>query len=158
MTKEELVKKKFYIIQLGCDKNRVDGEKMAYLLVNYGLKQVEEIKDAEIVIVNTCAFIQNAKIESIDYIMSAVNLKSEKCEKVIVCGCFAQRYFEDAKKGFPEVDAVVRLKNNDKIVDVVKGLYGVDTTKNDCAKIGKNKFIVMFFYIYLRPNWPRQAG
>ncbi len=135
MTKEELIKKKFHIIQLGCDKNRVDGEKMAYLLINYGLKQVDNTEDAEIIIVNTCAFIQNAKVESIDYIMSAINCKSEKCEKVIVCGCFAQRYYEDAKKGFPEVDAVIRLKNNDKIVDVVKGLYGLDTTKNDCAKI-----------------------
>ena len=126
MTKEELEKKKFYIIQLGCDKNRVDGEKMAFLLHDYGLKQVENAEDAEILIVNTCAFIQSAKEESIDYILSAIDYKSDKCEKVIITGCFAQRYYDEAKKGFPEADAVVRLKNNEKIVDIVKGLYGVE--------------------------------
>ena len=126
MTKEELNKKKFYIIQLGCDKNRVDGEKMAFLLQNYGLKQAEDAEDANILIVNTCAFIKSAKEESIEYILSAIDCKSQKCEKVIVSGCFAQRYYEEAKKGFPEVDAVIRLKNNEKIVDIVKGLYGVE--------------------------------
>ena len=126
MTKEELKKKKFYIIQLGCDKNRVDGEKMAFLLQNYGLEQVQIAEDANILIVNTCAFIKSAKEESIDYILSAIDCKGQNCEKVIISGCFAQRYYEEAKKEFPEVDAVIRLKNNEKIVDVVKGLYGVD--------------------------------
>lgn len=126
MTKEELKKKKFYIIQLGCDKNRVDGEKMAFLLQNYGLEQVQIAEDANILIVNTCAFIKSAKEESIDYILSAIDCKSQNCEKVVVSGCFAQRYYEEAKKGFPEVDAVIRLKNNEKIVDVIKGLYGVE--------------------------------
>ena len=135
MTKKELLKKKFHIIQLGCDKNRVDGEKMAFLLQNYGLKQTENAEDANILIVNTCAFIKSAKEESIDYILSAINCKSQKCEKVIVAGCFAQRYYDEAKKGFPEVDAVVRLKNNEQIVNIVKGLYGLDTTTNDCVKI-----------------------
>ena len=134
MTKEELKSKKFHIIQLGCDKNRVDGEKMAFLLENYGIKQTDDPNDANILIVNTCAFIKSAKEESIDYICSAINCKTEKCEKVLVSGCLAQRYFDEVKKGFPEVDAVIRLKNNEQILNIVKGLYGVDTTKQDYGK------------------------
>ena len=135
MTKEELCTKKFHIIELGCDKNRVDGEKMAFLLSNYGLKQTETPEEANIVIVNTCAFIKSAKEESIDFIMSAINLKGENCEKVIITGCFAQRYYDEAKKGFPEVDAVVRLKNNERIVDIIKGLYGLNITVNESRKL-----------------------
>ena len=152
MTKEELLKKKFHIVQLGCDKNRVDGEKIAYLLQNYGLKQTENAEDAEILIVNTCAFIQSAKEESIDCICSAINCKSDKCEKLIVTGCFAQRYYDEAKKGFPEVDAVVRLKNNEQIVNIVKGLYGLDTTQNDCAKLNalKRSLSTPSHYAYLK--------
>ena len=135
MTKEELKSKKFHIIQLGCDKNRVDGEKMAFLLENYGLTQTTNPEEANIIIVNTCAFIQSAKEESIDYICSAMGLKSKKCEKLLVSGCLAQRYFDEVKKGFPEVDAVIRLKNNEEVLNIVKGLYGVDTTKSDYGKI-----------------------
>ena len=143
MTKEELEKKKFYIIQLGCDKNRVDGEKMAFLLHDYGLKQVENAEDAEILIVNTCAFIHSAKEESIDYILSAIDYKSDKCEKVIITGCFAQRYYDEAKKGFPEADAVVRLKNNEKIVDIVKGLYGVEDSFTKKIKSNERLHLLM---------------
>ncbi|HAJ77996.1 MAG TPA: 30S ribosomal protein S12 methylthiotransferase RimO [Clostridiales bacterium] len=152
MTKEELLKKKFHIVQLGCDKNRVDGEKIAYLLQNYGLKQTANPEDAEIIIVNTCAFIKSAKEESIDCICSAIDCKSDKCEKLIVTGCFAQRYYDEAKTGFPEVDAVVRLKNNEQIVNVVKGLYGLDTTQNDCAKLSalKRSLSTPSHYAYLK--------
>ncbi|MBO7508415.1 MAG: 30S ribosomal protein S12 methylthiotransferase RimO, partial [Clostridia bacterium] len=151
MTKEELQSKTFHIIQLGCDKNRVDGEKMAYLLENYGIKQTDDPNDANIIIVNTCAFIQSAKEESIDYICSAINSKSEKCEKVLVSGCLAQRYFEEVKNGFPEVDAVIRLKNNEQILEFVKGLYGVNT-KNDCGKINAlaRSISTPGYYAYLK--------
>ena len=69
MTKEELVLKKVSAISLGCDKNRVDLEKMLFLLSNYGFQIVEDINDANIVIVNTCAFITPAKQEAIENII-----------------------------------------------------------------------------------------
>lgn len=134
MTKEELLKKTFGVISLGCDKNRVDCEKMVYLLSNYGLKQVDDINNANIVIVNTCAFIQSAKKESVDSICGVLELKEHNCEKLIVTGCLSQRYYDEIKDGFPEVDAVVRLKNNSRIVDIVKGLYGLDITQNEYVK------------------------
>ena len=109
MTKEELLKKTFGVISLGCDKNRVDCEKMVYLLSNYGLKQVDDMSLANIVIVNTCAFIQSAKKESVDSICEVLALKEKNCEKLIVTGCLSQRYFDEIKNGFPEVDAVVGL-------------------------------------------------
>lgn len=126
MTKEELKQKLFYVISLGCDKNRVDSERIIYSISNYGLKYTDDINSANIVIINTCAFIKSAKEESIDNILNVAELKQQNLEKLIVCGCFAQRYYEEAKQGFPEVDAVVRLTNNKNIVDIIKGLYGVD--------------------------------
>ncbi len=152
MTKEELTQKKFYLLNLGCDKNRVDGEKMAYLLQNYGIAQTENISEAQIVIVNTCAFIRSAKEESIEYICDAMAKKNESCEKLIVTGCLAQRYYDEVKKGFPEVDAVLRLKNNEQIVNVIKGLYGLDTTKNDCGKVSvlQRSLSTPSYYAYLK--------
>lgn len=134
MTKEELLKKKFSFVCLGCDKNRVDGEKIVHLLKNYGLVYTPNVQDAEIIIINTCAFIGDAKQESIDTIFETSNLKSDKLEKLIVTGCLAQRYYEEIKKEMPEVDAVVRIKNNDKIVDVIKGLYGVDLVEKQAKE------------------------
>ena len=152
MTKEELIAKKFFLLNLGCDKNRVDGEEMAYLLENYGIKQTENIDEAQIVIVNTCAFIRSAKEESIDYICDAMQKKSENCEKLIVTGCLAQRYYDEVKKGFPEVDAVLRLKNNDQILNVVKGLYGLDTRANDCGRYSalRRSVSTPSYYAYLK--------
>ena len=134
MTKEELLKKTFGVISLGCDKNRVDCEKMVYLLSNYGLKQVDDLSQANIIIVNTCAFIQSAKKESVDSICDVLAYKEQNCDKLIITGCLSQRYYDEIKDGFPEVDAVVRLKNNNKIVDIVKGLYGLDITQQEYSK------------------------
>ena len=152
MTKEELLSKKFYLLNLGCDKNRVDGEKMAYLLENYGIKSTDNSEEAEIIIINTCAFIRSAKEESVDYICDAINAKQNKCEKLIITGCLAQRYYDEVKKGFPEVDAVVRLKNNEQIVNIVKGLYGLDITKNDCGKANvlARSLSTPSYYAYLK--------
>ena len=135
MTKDELCTKTFGVVSLGCDKNRVDCEKMVYLLKNYGLQYVEDLTKANIIIVNTCAFIQSAKKESVDSICEVMSYKADYvCEKLIVTGCLSQRYYSQVKDGFPEVDAVVRLKNNSQILNIVKGLYGLDITQNDCAK------------------------
>ena len=131
MTKDELIKKKFNMICLGCDKNRVDAEKIRFLLEHYGFKYTEDISSADFAIINTCAFIGDAKEESINTILQVAELKKQNLEKLIVTGCLAQRYCEEIKQGMPEIDAVVRLKNNQNIVKVVNGLYGLDITKNN---------------------------
>ena len=125
MTKEELIKKPIALITLGCDKNTVDAEHLLYLLTQYGFNITNDITCAKIVIINTCAFIQSARKESIDKIFEMVNLKSQNLEKLIVTGCLPQKNYETLVESIPEVDAFVRVKNNNKIVDVIKGLYGV---------------------------------
>ncbi len=130
MTKEELTTKKVSAISLGCDKNRVDLEKMLFLLSNYGLKIVENVEDADIVIVNTCAFILPAKQEAIENIIEMENLKKQgKIEKLVVTGCIVERHGNELKQEFPSVDAFVRLKDNSNIVNVIEKLYNLPTTK-----------------------------
>lgn len=134
MTKEEVINKKFCLICLGCDKNRVDAENMRYMLQQYGFESTDNIQDANFAIINTCAFINDAKQESIETILQVAQLKKRSLEKLVVTGCLAQRYYEQIKQGMPEVDVVVRLVNNKNIVQVIKGLYGVIEPKNEKTK------------------------
>ena len=95
MTKEELLTKKISAISLGCDKNRVDLEKMLFCLKNYGFEIVADPSEAQIVIVNTCAFIQPAQQEAIDNIFDMLKLKrAGVIEKVIVTGCINERFYQ----------------------------------------------------------------
>ncbi len=128
MTKEELLKKKVAMISLGCDKNTVDAEKMMYLLKNYGFEFVDDVANANIAIVNTCAFILPSKTESVNKILEVAEYKNQNLEKLIVTGCLTQRYYDEVEKNMPEIDALVRIKNNSKIVEIVCALYGVTET------------------------------
>lgn len=130
MNKDELTKKKISAISLGCDKNKVDLEKMLGRLGVYGFEIVADITDADIVIVNTCAFIQPAKEEAINTIFEVLNLKNKGViEKVVVTGCLPQRYPNEIKKQMPEVDRFVLLRENQNICQVMEELYGVKPSK-----------------------------
>lgn len=130
MTKDELKTKKVSAISLGCDKNRVDLEKMLFLLSNYGFKIVEDVQDADIVIVNTCAFILPAKKEAIQNIIEMEALKtSGRIEKLIVTGCLPQRHFKEIKAAFKNVDRFMKLEENKNIVNIVESLYNVPNSK-----------------------------
>lgn len=108
-------------ISLGCDKNRVDTEKMLARLVSGGHTLVGNEEDADVIIVNTCAFTDDAKSEAIDEILSAVgHKKHSKKKKIIVTGCLPQRYMETLEKEFPEVDAFLGIADYDNIVDTVE--------------------------------------
>ena len=101
------MKQNLGILSLGCPRNLVDSETLAGRLNFKGYSIVENIDDAQVVIVNTCAFIQEAKEESIDAILELIELKKQgKLKKIIVYGCLAQRY-KDLTKQLPEVDAFV---------------------------------------------------
>ncbi len=126
MTQKELLDKSISAISLGCDKNRVDLEHMLGKLKDYGFKIISDINDAQIIIVNTCAFILPAVKEAIDNILLALKQKQQKCEKVIVSGCLNERYLDEIKKEFPEVDCFLRLKDNDDIVKIIQNLYNVE--------------------------------
>ena len=122
----ELKNKKVSAISLGCDKNRVDLEKMLYNIKEFGFNVSPLVEEAQIVIVNTCAFIQPAVVEAIETVLEAVHKKELGVEKVIVTGCLFSRYGEEIKNSLPMVDAYVDLKDNDKIVNIIAKLYDID--------------------------------
>lgn len=130
MTKEELKKKNLSAISLGCDKNKVDLEKMLGRIKEYGINIIDNVEEADIVIVNTCAFIQPAQEEAIYNILAMEKLKQdERIEKVIVTGCFPERNYNSMKENFPSIDAFLRLNENDKIVETIEKLYGLEPSK-----------------------------
>ncbi len=130
MTKEELIKKNISAISLGCDKNKVDLEKMLGRLKEYGFSITEEIERADIVIVNTCAFIQVAQEEAIASIAEMEEYKKKGViEKLIVTGCFPERNYEQLKDNFPNVDLFLKLRDNDKICEKLESLYELAPSK-----------------------------
>src|SRR5512142_302173 len=94
-----------YMHTLGCPKNRVDSEVMLGTLAQAGFRLVQDPAQAEIVVVNTCGFIESAKVESIDAIVELAELKrSGRCKKLVVTGCLVQRHAQDLARELPEVD------------------------------------------------------
>lgn len=126
MNLEELKNKRVSAISLGCDKNRVDLEKMLFNLRRFGFNVIPDIDNCEIVIVNTCAFIQPAIDEAINNILSMLELKNSHIEKVIVTGCLVNRYKEQIQSSIPEVDAFIEVKDNEGIIKTICDLYGVE--------------------------------
>jgi len=111
---------KIGFVSLGCAKNLTDAETMAGILVSNGHEICNDVNEAEVIIVNTCGFIDSAKEESIGVILDMAQLKEENCKLLIVTGCLAQRYSEEFLDNFPEVDAVVGTSSYTEIVDVIK--------------------------------------
>lgn len=141
-------------ISLGCDKNRVDTEKMLSRLVGGGHTLVGSEDEADVIIVNTCAFIDKAKEESIDEILNAVAAKNAgKGKKVIVTGCLAQRYADTLKEEFPEVDAILGIADYDKILDTIKDVEDGEKVLN-CANLDRfyegRVLTTPYHYAYLK--------
>jgi ribosomal protein S12 methylthiotransferase len=108
--------KTIWIRSLGCPKNEVDGESMENLLLEKGYRITEDRNDADILILNTCGFIQPAKEESIGELFDLIALKDQnRKKKVIVCGCLAQRYPHELWSKLPELDAVLGVGEIDSI-------------------------------------------
>ena len=116
--------RKVGMISLGCPKNQVDAEIMLKKLVDAGYILVQEADKADVVIVNTCGFIEDAKKESIDAILEMVDLKEDGLlSKIIVTGCLAQRYNDEVFTEIPEVDGVIGIGANDDIVAACDALF-----------------------------------
>ena len=112
---------KILFVSLGCDKNLVDSEVMLGLLRSEGFQLTGEEAEADVIVVNSCCFIGDAKEESINTILEMAAWKEEGvCRALIVTGCLAERYKEEVLAEMPEVDAVVGTASYDKIVEVVK--------------------------------------
>ncbi len=114
---------KIALESLGCSKNLVDAEIMLGMLNKDGHQLVGDCEDADVVIVNTCGFIEDAKQESIDSIVRYAELKNEGIIKyLLVSGCLAQRYTEELLESVPEIDAIVGTGSYDKITEIVDKL------------------------------------
>jgi ribosomal protein S12 methylthiotransferase len=111
-----------YLLSLGCDKNKVDGEVMLGRLLADGFSHVDDPVDAGVIIVNTCGFIREAVQESIDLVLEmAAYKKTGCCKKLVVVGCMTERYREEMGGELPEVDIVLGVADRDTIVDAVRG-------------------------------------
>lgn len=117
---------KVSMVSLGCPKNQVDAEMMLYLLKSGGFELCGEEAEADVIIINTCGFIEEAKKEAIENILDASQYKKNgKCRALIVTGCLAERYKDDVTAEIPEVDVCVGIGKNGEIVDIVnKALKG----------------------------------
>lgn len=124
------------MISLGCPKNQVDGEVLLAKLADAGFKIVNTIEDSDIMIVNTCGFIEAAKTEAIEAILEVAEYKNAGIiSAIVVTGCLAERYKDDVLSELPEVDAVVGIGANSDIVKICqKALCGISTANfpNKC--------------------------
>jgi len=113
--------KRVSLVSLGCSKNLVDAEEMMGILEEAGFELVADEEDAEIMIVNTCAFIDDAKQESIDCIMELIEYKKKDPNRIlIVTGCMRHLYKEELIKEIPEVEIVIGTNEYDKIAGIIK--------------------------------------
>jgi len=125
----------FSIISLGCPKNTVDSEILKGGLINSGFIYADNPESAEVIIINTCGFIELAREESIDTILDAIMLKKKgNVKKVLVIGCMSQRYGEELRKEFPEVDGIYGVESQGAIVKELSGknvkLCGVEEIRS----------------------------
>lgn len=124
-------------VSLGCDKNLVDSEVMLGMLADNGYTFTDDEREAEIIVVNTCCFINDAKEESINTILEMAELKKTgKCKALIVTGCLAQRYKDEIQSEIEEVDAIIGTSAIEKIVETVEEVLN-GTGENYIADINK---------------------
>ncbi len=109
-------------ISLGCSKNLVVTEEMIGLFKKHGYTIVNDEKEAEVLIINTCGFIDSAKQEGIDTILEMANYKNENCKYLIVTGCLVERYIEELEKELPEVDLFIPINNYDELWQKIDNL------------------------------------
>ena len=109
-------------ISLGCSKNLVVTEELIGLFKKRNFQIVSEPEEADILIINTCGFIESAKDEGIKTILEMADYKEQKCKYLIVIGCLVERYEEELRKELPEVDLFVKIKDYDSLWNKIDNL------------------------------------
>ena len=126
--------RKFGVVSLGCDKNRIDTENMIAYMIEGGYSVTADSSEAEVIIINTCGFIKSAIEESINTIFEMAEKKKEKCKYLVVTGCMSQRFMDELSIQIPEVDLFIGTMNYHKIAQLIDSLYannGIKILKND---------------------------
>lgn len=124
-------------ISLGCSKNLIDTEVAIGLFKDNHYEIVNNPNDAEILVVNTCGFIESAKEEAINTILEMAEYKKKKCKYLIAMGCLVQRYYEDLVKLLPEVDLFIKIDEYNKLWDKIEDLIKRDIVEKSTTKTSK---------------------
>ena len=136
---------KIGFISLGCAKNQVDCERMMYRVQEAGLEVQADVVGADVVVINTCGFIDSAKAEAIDYILQMGQLKAQDLiGKILVTGCLSQRYQQEIFEQLPEVDGILGTGSYTEVVPAIEKLLAdeavsdfasIDTPEEECGRI-----------------------
>ena len=135
-----LTKKLFGVISLGCDKNRVDTEKMLGLIKARGYQTTDDLNKAQIVVINTCAFLESARKEAIDTILECADYKSGNLEKLVVTGCLPQKFIDELFTPLEEVDVFLGIQDYEKLFEALEKSYQKDERQNYVGQ-GKDGYI-----------------
>ena len=141
-------------ISLGCNKNLVDTEKTIALFKNNGYEIVNNAKQAEIIVINTCGFIETAKEEAISTILEMAQYKEQNCKYLIAMGCLVERYKNELEKELPEVDLYIKYSEYDniwqKIQELIKSKKVEENSKENFDEIIDRVITTGENYAYLK--------
>lgn len=137
-------------VSLGCSKNLVDTEMMIGLFKKHNYEIVANPEDADIIIVNTCGFIDSAKKEAINTLLEMADYKEYNCQLLVATGCLVQRYKEELKKELPEVDLFVSLDEYDVLYEKIEALTGLKTNMKDKLSYFDREITTNGYYAYLK--------
>lgn len=148
-------KEKIGFVSLGCPKNLTDTEVMLRRLTEAGYTITPEETEADVIIINTCGFIESAKTEAIDNILDIAWLKKNaRLKKIIVCGCLVQRYGREVAEQFPEVDGILSVGAFGDIVEAVKSVLDgkryINLKKPEELALGGDRIVTTTQYAYLK--------
>lgn len=124
-------------ISLGCSKNLIDTEVAIGMFKDNNYKIVNNPEDADILVINTCGFIESAKEEAINTILEMAEYKNKRCKYLIAMGCLVQRYYEELVKALPEVDLFIKIDEYDKLWNKIEDLLKRDIVEKSKSKTSK---------------------
>ena len=115
--------KKFGVISLGCDKNRVDTEKMLAMIASRGCSVTDDPAEAQILIVNTCGFLESARTEAIETVLEFAEYKQQNLEKIVVTGCLPQKFIDELFEPLTEADVFLGVTDYEKLFEAIEASY-----------------------------------
>lgn len=124
-------------VSLGCSKNLIDTEVAIGMFKNNNYKIVNNPEDADIIVINTCGFIESAKEEAINTILEMAEYKNKRCKYLIAMGCLVQRYYDELIKALPEVDLFIKIDEYNKLWDKIEDLLKRDIVEKSKTKSSK---------------------
>lgn len=131
--------KLFGVISLGCDKNRVDTEKLLGMIRERGYKLTDDLTKAQILIVNTCGFLQSAREEAIETVLECAEYKKQRLEKIVVTGCLTEKFIGELFQPLQEADVFLGVRDYDKIFEAIEKSYQ-DNERQNYVGLGQETY------------------